>query len=221
MIDSIKWYGHGTFCIDGSPQIVIDPWRVTSKSLQPDIILITHEHYDHCSPADVDKLRGENTVVIASRSAAEHLDGPVTVLRPWQVINFGRTSIKAVPAYTFTGNHPAPREDLGFVISRDYTDVYYAGDSDFIPEIRDMHCDIAMLPVAAKDGLMSAESAGEFARIVKPRYVIPSHLGSHAEGGGKLENLAFEREIADLTDLIRLPLAGSTTGNLFAFGGSS
>jgi L-ascorbate metabolism protein UlaG (beta-lactamase superfamily) len=218
MIDSIKWYGHGTFCIDGSPQIVIDPWRVTSKSLQPDIILITHEHYDHCSPADVDKLRGENTVVIASRSAAEHLDGPVTVLRPWQVINFGRTSIKAVPAYTFTSHHPARREDLGFVVTRDYTDVYYAGDTDFIPELRDMRCDIAILPVAARDGLMSAESAGEFVRAVKPRYVIPSHVGTHLEGGGMLEANAFEREVAQFTDLVRLPQAGASTGDLFAHG---
>src|SRR5687768_9162852 len=103
MLDAIRWLGHAAFQIDGTPSIVIDPYRIVKddNTPSPDVILISHEHYDHCSPADIQKLAGSNTQVIASRSAADMLDGNVTVLRPWQTINFGRTSIRTVPAYTY------------------------------------------------------------------------------------------------------------------------
>lgn len=142
MIERIHWLGHASFLIEGTPTILIDPWRVVYEGPAPDLILISHEHYDHCSPADVNKLRGRHTQIIASRGAAAVLDCPCTVLRPWQVVNWGRTSIRAVPSYTFSGDHPVQREDIGFVISQNYTDIYYAGDTDFVPELRSLRADV-------------------------------------------------------------------------------
>jgi L-ascorbate metabolism protein UlaG (beta-lactamase superfamily) len=217
MIENLLWYGHACFCLDTTPRILIDPWSILYDGPPPDVILVSHEDYDHCSPADINKLRGPNTMVIASKSAAESLDGDVKVLRPWQVINIGRTSIKAVSAYTFDGRHPAYREDLGFVISQNYTDLYYAGDTDFIPELRNLRCDIAVLPVSARDGSVSLNSSREFVEQLKPRYVVPSHLGRHPSSGGTLELQAFQREISPLTDVVVLPQANKVgTGSLFA-----
>lgn len=193
MIDRIQWLGHASFLIEGTPTIMIDPWRVVYEGPAPDLILVSHEHYDHCSPADVNKLLGPHTQVIASRSAAAALDCPCTVLRPWQVINFGRTSIRAVPAYTFRGDHPALREDIGFVISQNYTDIYYAGDTDFVPELRTLRCDIAILPATSREGQMSAETAYEFVRSARPRYVIPSHIGDGYESARRSEKQQFDR----------------------------
>ena len=208
MLDAIKWYGHASFGIDGPPRILIDPFSILYEGETPDIILVTHEHYDHCSPADVNKLAGPNTRIIASRTAAAQLyRDDVVILRPWQVINFGRTSIKAVPAYTYTDDHPAHREDLGFVISINHTDIYYAGDTSFIPELRNMRCDIAILPVSSREGLMASQGAVEFVESVHPRFVIPSHIGSKPESARRLDVQAFERGLHGLVDVVQLPLA--------------
>lgn len=204
MIDSIEWYGHGAFGLAGTPRIMIDPWGVVKAGPAPDIILVSHEHYDHCSPADVEKLRGPHTLVIASRSAAAQLDGEIKVLRPWQVINIGRTSIKAVPAYTFDSKHPAQREDLGFVISRDYTDIYYAGDTDFIPELRNLRCDVAILPVGSRESSFTVESATAFAQQVRPRYIIPSGIPQNPSGSTKLNLQAFKRAVSEICDVVQL-----------------
>ncbi len=202
MIDAIRWHGHATFSIEGTPRIMIDPWRVSDDGPPPDVILVSHSDYDHCSPADVQKLRAPHTIVIASADAAAYLDDPVTVLRPWQVINIGRTSIKGVPAYTFDGRHPAHREDLGFVISRDYTDIYYAGDTDFVPELRNIYADIAILPVTTREGTLPLSQAKDLVASLGPRYVIPSHIGNHPSSAGRLAMQAFSRELGALTDIV-------------------
>lgn len=202
MINNIQWLGHASFLIHGTPSIMIDPWRVLYEGTSPDLILISHEHYDHCSPADVNKLIGPNTQVIASRSAAAYLDCPVTVLRPFQVINFGRTSIKAVPAYTFSGDHPTQREDIGFVISQNYTDIYYAGDTDFVPELRSLRCDIAILPATSQDGQMNAQNAAAFVQSARPRYVIPSHVGTGFESAKRSERQNFFNALNGLTEIV-------------------
>jgi len=205
MLDNIQWLGHASFKITGSPSFMIDPWRVVKdETFAPDVILITHEHYDHCSPADINKLVDGKTLVVASQGAADHLDIPVKVLRPWQTINVGRASIRTVPAYTFSGDHPAKREDLGFIISTNYTDIYYAGDTDFIPELRNLRCDIAILPISGRNGLMNIDAAIEFVQSARPRYVIPSHYGNGAESGGNVEMMAFERALGKLTTVVSL-----------------
>lgn len=203
MLDRIEWLGHASFRIHGDPTIVIDPWRVTRDEITPDVILVSHEHYDHCSPADIAKLMGSHTRVIASQGASSYLqDIPHTVLRPWQTINLGRSSVRGVPAYTFKGDHPAHREDLGFIISTNYTDIYYAGDTDFVPELRRLCCDIAILPICGRNGIMNAEAAATFVDEIRPRYVLPSHVGARNEGGGQLELNAFQRAMQGRTEFI-------------------
>jgi L-ascorbate metabolism protein UlaG (beta-lactamase superfamily) len=179
MIDHIEWLGHASFRLVGCPLIYIDPWRVTRGDKHADIILVTHDHYDHCSPADVEKLRGPDTVIITNEMAASLLDGAKT-LRPWQVMNVGRVSIMAAPAYN--SHHPPSFGGLGFVLSLDHYDVYYAGDTDLIPEMSRIRCDIAILPIGGRQ-TMSAPQAAEAVRLLRPRWAIPSHWGSPSEGG--------------------------------------
>ena len=60
MLENIKWLGHASFRIDGEKIIYIDPWNV--KEAEPaDLILVTHEHYDHCSPEDIKKIQKNET----------------------------------------------------------------------------------------------------------------------------------------------------------------
>jgi L-ascorbate metabolism protein UlaG (beta-lactamase superfamily) len=200
MIERIEWLGHGSFRINGTPLIYIDPWRVPRNGSHADIILISHDHYDHCSPADVEKLRAPSTTIVTNSMASSVVtSGPLTVLRPWQVINVGKACIRAVPAYN--NHHPKEFEGLGFVISLDHYDIYYAGDTDLIPEMSTIHPDVAILPIGGRQ-TMDVDSAVEAVRRLRPRWVIPSHWGTSLEGGTSLDARMFADQLGSLAEVV-------------------
>jgi L-ascorbate metabolism protein UlaG (beta-lactamase superfamily) len=204
MIEVVEWLGHASFRINSTPLIYIDPWRIVRPKQPADVILISHDHYDHCSPADIEKLRGADTVVIGNQMVANLIEN-VTVLRPWQVINIerggGRVSIKAVPAYN--AHHPKEFDGLGFIISQNFHDLYFAGDTDCIPEMERIRPDIAILPVGGRQ-TMTASQAAQAVQRLRPRYAIPSHWGSAAEGGTQVDVKIFIDEVGTAAEVIRL-----------------
>lgn len=200
MIDRIQWLGHGSFLIQGPPLIYINPWRVARTPFLPDAILVTNDLYDHCSPADVEKLRGPQTTTIASPSASLVLGDGALRLRSWQSVNIGAARVTAVPAYTSTDFYPASKGGLGFVISVDYYDIYYAGLTDFVPELSKIHCDIAILPIAAGPGTLNVERAVELVRSLGARWVLPSHWGTF--GGTLIEVQALERALRGMAVVV-------------------
>lgn len=200
MIDQIKWLGHGAFLIQGPPIIFIDPWRVVRSAFHADVILISHTHYDHCSTADIAKLRGPDTQLIGNEAVAEKIDG-VTVIRPWQSISIERLSIKAIPAYATDGvQHPKAAGGLGFVLSLNYYDIYYAGDTDLIDEMTQVHPDIAILPIDGA-GTMTVEQAVQAVEQLRPRWVLPSNWGS-AEGADAMDAQRFKELVGGRAEVI-------------------
>ncbi len=192
MIDQIQWQGHGSFAILGDPLIYINPRRVTRIARPADVILVGHDHYEYCSQADIEKLRGPQTLVIASASAARHIEN-CTVLRPWQSIGVGRACIKGIPAYSpRLGNMESG--GLGFVISVNYFDIYYAGHTGVIPEMATLHPDIAILPIDG-NGTMTASEAAAVAVQMSPKWVIPCNWGFSASGTNRVDAQIFAREV--------------------------
>lgn len=201
MIDRIQWLGHGSFFIQGPPLIYINPWRVARSPQPADVILISHDHYDHCSLADIEKLRGPHTRVIANERAAREIED-CTVLRPWQSLTIDRACIKAVPAYSPTDwRHPQSDGGLGFVISINLYDIYYAGDTQVIPEMMGLHPDIAILPIDGH-GTLSVDEAAQVVRQMRPRWVVPSNWGAASEGATWIDALAFRRQVGDDAEVI-------------------
>jgi L-ascorbate metabolism protein UlaG (beta-lactamase superfamily) len=198
MIDQIQWLGHGSFVILGDPLIYINPRRVTRVSRPADAILISHEHYEYCSQADIDKLRGPNTQVIASRRAAAHIEN-CTVLRPYQSISVRRSCIKGVPAYS--PRLGSSEDGLGFVISLSYYDIYYAGHTGVIPEMAAIHPDIAILPID-NNGTMTASEAAQVALQMRPKWVIPCNWGFNASGTNRVDAQIFAREVGDKAQVV-------------------
>lgn len=185
MIERIHWLGHGGFAILDTLQIYINPRRIARPAQPADIVLISHHDYALCSTVDIDKLRGERTQLIVSESAQRDLpDG--TVLRPWQSISIGRACIKAVPA----------ERGVGFVISMNYHDIYYAGDGGVIPEMSKIRADIALLPL---DKTFTAQQAAELVATMRPRYVIPYNGRGNAT---PMDALAFARMSTNSTQVI-------------------
>lgn len=190
MLDRIHWLGHASFRINGPPHcdgtvIYIDPWRLPSESPKADLILVSHDHHDHCSPHDIKLLQHRDTIVVANSRAASLIGKNVQVLRPWQgAINVGQVSVRGVPAYTITkAFHAKGFEGLGFLISMMRHDIYYAGDTDLTPDMEKIGCDIALLPVGGAF-TMNYEEAAQAARMVRARYVIPMHYGQEVPGSG-------------------------------------
>lgn len=206
MIDAIQWLGYGSFLIQGPPLIYINPLRVVRTTFHADVILIGHHHHEHFSPGDVQKLRGPDTRVVTNERVALELTG-ATVLRPWQVLSADRAGIKALPAYTPDGG-AFPRADggLGFVVSINLHDIYYAGATRVIPEMQHLHPDIAILPISGK-GMLTMDEAVEVVAKLRPRWAIPSHYGGESITETQITARIFEREAGKYTQVKILPLA--------------
>lgn len=177
MIENIQWLGHDTFKITGEKVIYTDPFNIRKEDAA-DIILITHEHYDHCSPDDVKKLLKADTVIVAPPDCASKLSGKIRTVAPGDKITESGIEIEAVPSYNTNKQfHTKSRNWVGYIITVNGERIYLAGDTDFIPEMKTFRADIALLPVSGTY-VMTAEEAVEAALAINPKIAIPMHYDS-------------------------------------------
>ena len=177
MTKNIHWLGHDTFKFAGERVIYTDPFKIKKKDIA-DIILITHEHYDHCSPDDVKKIQGPNTVVVATSDCAQKLSGKIRVVKPGDRVNVEGIEIEAVPSYNTNKQfHTKDKGWVGYIFIIQGERIYLAGDTDYIPEMKNFKADIALLPVSGTY-VMTADEAVKAALDIKPKVAIPMHYGS-------------------------------------------
>jgi len=178
---------HDTFRIAGSKVIYTDPYRVAKRD-EADIVLVSHEHFDHMSLDDLNKVCVPGTTIVASPLCKEGLKGvkvkETRFLDPGGKFTIGQVVIEAVRAYNInkfrepgTVFHPKAEKRLGFIVTLDGTRVYFAGDTDFIPEMKSIKCDIALLPVSGTY-VMTAEEAAEATKAINPKIAVPMHYGA-------------------------------------------
>lgn len=177
MLDKMSWLGHDSFRIDASKTVYIDPYNIESEKMA-DIVLVTHEHFDHCSPDDVKKVQQAETVIVTEKDSAQKLTGNIRIVRPGEKIDIDGISIEAVAAYNMDKKfHPKAKGWLGFVLELDGVRIYHAGDTDFIPEMKALNVDIALLPVSGTY-VMTSDEAVEAALAIMPDIAIPMHYGA-------------------------------------------
>jgi L-ascorbate metabolism protein UlaG (beta-lactamase superfamily) len=183
IVSKIHWLGHASFRVEGDGlQIYIDPWQLEDGPAA-DLILITHDHGDHCSPEDVAKVQKADTAIVAIAAAAKKLSGLIEVVKPGDELTVKGVQISAVPAYNTNkyrspGVHFHPKESgfVGYVFTVEGQRIYFAGDTDPIPEMADIKADVALLPVSGTY-VMTAEEAVEAAATLQPQVAIPMHVG--------------------------------------------
>ena len=181
ILKKINWLGHDGFRIDASKTIYIDPYQI-SEGPEADLILITHEHFDHCSPEDVAKIQHSGSVIVTEKDSASKLSGDVRVVSVGESLSIDNIQIEAVPAYNTNKDfHPKNKGWLGFIVDIDGVKVYHAGDTDFISEMKDFSTDIALLPVSGTY-VMTADEAVEAALAINPKIAIPMHYGAIVGG---------------------------------------
>lgn len=177
MIDNIHWLGHSSFRIDGDVTIYIDPWKLAAGSPPADLILISHEHYDHFSAEDIEKVRTAASEIVTIDAVARALTGRVHVVKPGDRLTVRGVDIQILPAYNEKKKfHPRSKGQVGFVLTLDGQRLYFAGDTDAIPEMKDLRPEIALLPVSGTY-VMDAEEAVEAVKLLQPGLAVPMHYG--------------------------------------------
>ena len=184
MVENIHWWGHASFKITGEKTVYIDPWKL--KDGEPaDIILITHDHYDHLSPEDVAKIATDKTWIVTTPDAAAKLMGNIKMVRPGDSIMVEGIKIEAIAAYNVNKDfHPKSSNWVGFIITINNNRIYHPGDCDLMPEIKDIKADIVLMPVGGTY-TMTAEEAAQAVNTINPKVAIPMHyddiVGSKAD----------------------------------------
>lgn len=183
----ISWLGHDSFKIKNGKTVIIDPFKIRPTSDKADILLISHEHFDHFSLDDIKKVVNENTTILTIPVVKKELSGlkvkEVKAVKPGDKLKLGDVSVEVVPAYNLNkfrepGKVFHPKEDgkAGFIIGINGVTVYHAGDTDAIPEMKGLKPDVALLPVSGTY-VMTPEEAAQAAKMVEPRLAIPMHYG--------------------------------------------
>jgi L-ascorbate metabolism protein UlaG (beta-lactamase superfamily) len=199
ILDNIFWLGHDGFMIKADDKIVvIDPYQVAA--VEPaDVLLITHAHYDHCSPKDIEKLQTGSTVIVTEPESARQLSGDVRIMKPGDALEVNGIKIEAVAAYnTDKKFHPKEKNWLGFIVTLGGCRIYHAGDTDLIEEMADLNVDIALLPVSGTY-VMTAEEAVEAAKRIKPEIAIPMHYDSLV--GSETDAKAFAKGLEGICEV--------------------
>ncbi|MBW2283018.1 MAG: MBL fold metallo-hydrolase [Deltaproteobacteria bacterium] len=199
-----KWLGHDGFLVETEKTIYFDPYEIFGGPTA-DLVLISHDHFDHCSPEDVARVQGPDTVIVTESASAAKLSGDVRVVKPGDSLDFGGITLEAVPSYnTDKDFHPRANDWLGFIVEAEGVRVYHAGDSDFIPEMNDLKVDIALLPVSGTY-VMTAEQAVEAALAIRPKLAIPMHYGAIV--GSEQDAVRFKEALAGKIDVMILQKA--------------
>ena len=187
----INHFEHSAFQIKAGDRVIyFDPYNLKDSQILPaDFVFITHEHFDHCSKKDIEKIASLKTIIVASEDCAGQLKG----LRVKEIVFVGGSEslewenllLEAVPAYNIDKfrsagvcYHPQNNGQVGYVLEIGGVRVYHAGDTDKIPEMADLRdINIALLPVSGTY-VMTWQEAAEAVKLIKPKLAIPMHYGS-------------------------------------------
>ena len=178
MLKGIEINCHSSIKISKGKTIYVDPFKIEKQSNDTDIILVTHDHYDHFSPEDIEKVIKEDTIIVVPKTVKTLSKMKNTVLvEPNNVYEVKGIRIETIPAYNIKKQfHPKDNQWVGYIIEIENIRYYVAGDTDVIPENKQVKCDVAFIPVGGTY-TMNYEEAAELVNVIKPKMAVPTHYG--------------------------------------------
>lgn len=184
MLEDIEVLYHSCIRMNKEKMIYIDPYHIGKNYNDADMIFITHDHYDHYSEEDIDKVRKNNTIFIVPENLLNKLikkginDENIITLDPGDAENIDGIKVEAIHSYNIDKPfHPKENNWLGYVIEIDGVRYYIAGDTDITEENKNIKCDVAFVPVGGKYTMNFSEAA-QLINIIKPKIAVPIHYGS-------------------------------------------
>lgn len=197
MLENIEVLCHSSIKINKGKVIYIDPFKINKDYKDADIIFITHDHYDHYSEEDIDKIKKENTIIVAPEELITNLlnkgfqkDCIITV-KPNKKYQVEGIEFETIPAYNINKQfHPKENEWVGYIIKLNGIKYYIAGDTDITEENKKVKCDVAFVPVGGTY-TMDAKEAATLVNEIKPKIAVPIHYGSIV--GTKEDAISFSK----------------------------
>lgn len=184
MLENIEVLYHSSIKIKREKIIYIDPFKIDKNYNDADIIFITHDHYDHYSEEDIEKIRKEDTIIIVPKAMFEKVlkngfnkENIIEVI-PNRKYKVEKIRFETVLAYNINKQfHPKENAWVGYVIELNGIKYYIAGDTDITEENKKVECDIALVPVGGTY-TMNFKEAAELVNEIKPKIAVPTHYGS-------------------------------------------
>ena len=195
MTENIRVLTHSSIRIQsGDTVLYVDPYKVSGRPQDADYVFITHDHFDHFSPEDIEKVSCNKTVLVVPEKMrdkvlqeADETRGiiPVKPDSPYDINGF---SFETVPAYNrLKPFHPKTAGWVGYIFCLDGKRIYVAGDTDATPDAKKVRCDVALVPVGGTY-TMNASQAAELVNTIRPAAAIPTHYGSVAGSAADAES---------------------------------
>ena len=177
----IFWLGHAAFKVTmfSGRIIYLDPYNIKEGEEKADIIISSHTHGDHFSTTDIKKLWEDSTILIGPNSIASSLaEFNGKPLKFGEEFAYKDFRIELFPAYTIKkSTHPKSNGWAGTIIESAGRSVYHAGDTERIPEMKDLakrNITVALLPCGGTY-TMDMEEATDAAMDIRPEIVVPMH----------------------------------------------
>lgn len=197
MLESIEVLCHSCIKFNKGEVIYFDPFKIEKNYNDADVIFITHDHYDHYSEEDIDKVVKEGTIIVAPEDLLTKLlkkgferDNMVLVT-PNQKYTVKGTEFQTIPAYNVNKQfHPKANEWVGYVLKIEGVTYYIAGDTDITEENKKVKCDVAFVPIGGTF-TMDYKEAAELINEIKPKIAVPTHYGSIV--GEKSDGVSFSK----------------------------
>ena len=167
--------------IDDGKKIYFDPYDIEYETNDADFIFITHEHYDHFDTKSIRNIINRNTIMIIPRPMEELA---VRLTKNYKAVDpDGRYEISGLrfetyPAYNIGKRyHPRKKKYVGYNVEIAGKKYYIMGDTDRIPEVEEMVCDVCFVPIGGVY-TMDVNEAIDYINHIKPKKAIPIHYGS-------------------------------------------
>ncbi len=184
MLENIQVLCHSSIKINEGKVIYFDPFKINKQYNDADIIFITHDHYDHYSEEDIDKvIKPDTTIVIPEGMQVKLLkkgvkNSNIITVEPEKTYVVEGLKFETIPAYNINkAFHPKDNGWVGYILEIDGIRYYIAGDTDITEENKRVKCDIAFVPVGGTY-TMDFKEAAELVNEIKPKVAVPIHYGS-------------------------------------------
>ena len=184
MKEKIEVLCHASIRIEGEKVIYFDPFKIDKNYNDADFIFITHDHYDHYSEEDIDKVKKKDTIIIAPTQLLTKIlkkgfeKDCILMVEPNKQYEVKGLIFETIPAYNIDKKfHPKENEWVGYIIELNGMRYYIAGDTDITEENKKVKCDVAFVPVGGTFTMNSKEAAMLINQI-KPQMAVPIHYGS-------------------------------------------
>lgn len=190
--------------IEAGKVIYFDPFQIEEERHDADIIFVTHDHFDHFSSEDIEKIEKKDTIFVVPECMHSLLDKErVITAAAGEALNVEGFEAEAIPSYNVGKPfHPKKKGYIGYIVKIEGQRVYVAGDCDANEDNRKVDCDIALIPIGGKY-TMNYEEAAALTDVIRPELVIPTHYGDVA--GDKEDGKKF-KELVDPSIEVKLLL---------------